>query len=132
MLAGLVQNSVYVNPFYGENLLSIPVEIFNVSWVYQTSFALPSAAQGDVITLQLRGINYMANITLNGHAVGEYVGTFRYFDIDISSFVAFGVEDTNELSIEIHRPQDRSLPPNNNDTDLAISFVDWSPSPPDR
>lgn len=38
----------------------------------------------------------------------------------------------NVLAIEVFRPKDSAFPPTNKDTDLAITFVDWAPPPPDN
>jgi exo-1,4-beta-D-glucosaminidase len=60
--------------------------------------------------------------------MSSVVGTFRTFDIDISSVATVGL---NAVAVQITRPFDRALPSANQDTDLAISFVDWSPEAPD-
>lgn len=36
----------------------------------------------------------------------------------------FGSE-INNITLQVFKPDDEALPPNNNSTDLAISFVDW-------
>ncbi len=65
---------------------------------------------------------------VNGQLVSSLIGTFRTFAIDITSAAVVG---TNAAAVQIMRPFDRALPSTNHDTDLAISFVDWSPAPPD-
>lgn len=60
------------------------------------------------------------------------VGTFRRFIVDISEALFISSNTEFDVEIRIRRPNDRSLPPSNHDTDLAISFVDWAPRPPDR
>src|SRR5437870_1542100 len=58
------------------------------------------------------------------------IGSFRYFHFDITSLLLINPGAINELLIEIYRPHDKAVPPNH-DVDLAISFVDWTPDPPD-
>jgi exo-1,4-beta-D-glucosaminidase len=65
---------------------------------------------------------------VNGQLLSSAVGTFRSFAVDITPVAAAGI---NAVAVEITRPFDRALPSTNHDTDLAISFVDWSPAPPD-
>eukprot|EP00043_Microstomoeca_roanoka_P006856 m.66497 g.66497 ORF g.66497 m.66497 type:complete len:736 (+) comp13594_c1_seq1:301-2508(+) len=59
------------------------------------------------------------------------MGTFRRFLIDITEHAKANSSKTS-IELRVTRPQDRSLPPSNHDTDLAISFVDWAPMPPDQ
>ena len=81
-----------------------------------------------VTRLIFEGINYRAAVWVNGHLLASPVGTFRTFPIDISAAARAG---DNAVAVQITRPFDRALPSTNHDTDLAISFVDWSPAPPD-
>jgi exo-1,4-beta-D-glucosaminidase len=81
-----------------------------------------------VTRLKFQGINYRASVWVNGQFVSTLVGTFRTFDVDITSAAGAGV---NAVAVQVTRPFDRALPSTNHDTDLAISFVDWSPAPPD-
>lgn len=53
----------------------------------------------------------------------------RYFEFDVTTHVSF--TQPNFLEVQVTRPHDRVFPPDNNDTDLSISFIDWSPHPPD-
>jgi exo-1,4-beta-D-glucosaminidase len=67
-------------------------------------------------------------VWVNGQFVSSLVGTFRTFDVDITCAAGAGL---NAVAVQVTRPYDRALPSTNHDTDLAISFVDWSPAPPD-
>lgn len=93
---------------------------------YRATFALNT--EPSVTRLQFQGINYRASVWVNGQFVSSLVGTFRTFDVDITSAAAAGL---NAVAVQVTRPFDRALPSTNHDTDLAISFVDWSPPPPD-
>ena len=80
------------------------------------------------------GLNYRANVWLDGVLIGsqsDIVGTFRYFDFDVSSLLGSASSTPHVLAVECFRPVDAAFPPGNNSTDLAISFVDWAPPPPD-
>jgi exo-1,4-beta-D-glucosaminidase len=89
VLAALVANSVYPDPFFGMNLRSIPGTSyaigrnfsnldmpsdspFRVSWWFRTTFTVPAAARGGRVSLQFDGINYRANIWLNGKPIAVY------------------------------------------------------------
>jgi len=81
--AALVKQKVYPDPDFGMNLRSLPgvsyppganfsnLEMepdspFAVSWWYRTEFTLPAADAGKTIWLNFGGLNYRANIWLNG------------------------------------------------------------------
>lgn len=122
VLAALIENGVYKNPFFGKNLESIPTAPFKDSWWYRKEF------EGDIIKpnmyarLVFEGINYSANVWLNGRKIAsadDLLGAFRIFELDITDIV---VPATNALAIEV-------LPPKPGD--FTIGFVDWNPRPPD-
>merc|ERR1712038_689579 len=79
------------------------------------------------------GINYRANVWFNGQKIGNQtatVGTFRYLNFPLTIEVKPG--EVNAVAVEVFRPFDRAVGPgSSHDIDLAISFVDWSPYPPD-
>jgi len=136
----LVDNNVYDDPYFGLNLLKIPgykknrdiiaslqhkpkESPFKRSWWYRTQFIIDSSQQGQRIWLNFRGINYSANIWLNGKRIAstDYVnGAFRLYDFDITNFAIIG--KNNVLAIEVFSP---------GPDDLAITFIDWAPGMPD-
>ncbi len=141
VLAALVRDGVYPDPYFGMNLRSIPgttypigrnfsnLEIpadspFRVPWWYRTAFRVPAAMKGRRLTLHLDGVNYRANVWLNGRRIAsssEIVGTYRLFELDVTESVS--TRGDNVLAVEVSPP---------GPTDLAWTWVDWSPMPPDR
>jgi exo-1,4-beta-D-glucosaminidase len=141
VVAALVNNKVYPDPYYAMNLRSIPGTTygigqnfanlpmpadspFAVPWWYRSEFKLPAAVKGKKLWLNFDAINYRANIWLNGHQVansGEAVGMYRMFEFDITAFALPGA--SNFLAVEV-------IPPAQND--LTITYVDWNPMPPDK
>ena len=141
VLAALVEDKVYPDPYFGMNLRSIPgteYEIgknfsnlpmpasspFRNSWWYRTEFQAPTGMSGKIIWLHFHGINYRANIWLNGRQIArsdQVAGAFRRYEFEVTRFVEPG--KTNALAVEVFPPQ-----PN----DLAITWVDWNPAPPDK
>ena len=141
VVAALVNNKVYPDPYFAMNLRSIPGTTYNigqnfanlpmpadspfaVSWWYRTEFKLPAAVKGKKLWLNFDAINYRANIWLNGHQVansGEVVGMYRMFEFDITALALPGASNT--LAVEV-------IPPTQND--LTITYVDWNPMPPDK
>lgn len=135
VLAALVENKVYPDPYYGTNFESLPGNVtgrakimpedspFRVSWWYRTSFDLPAEYAGKHPWLKFHSINYQANIWLNGKLIAdttEIEGAYRLYNLDIAKYALPG--NNNCLAIEIFPPQGM---------DLTITWVDWNPTPPD-
>src|SRR6202034_267532 len=70
VFAGLVANKVYPDPYVGNNLTLAPASAFDNSWWYRTEFVLSgdAAAHGSTF-LDLDGVNFKANVWLNGQLV---------------------------------------------------------------
>ncbi|MDH5610809.1 MAG: beta galactosidase jelly roll domain-containing protein, partial [Cyclobacteriaceae bacterium] len=123
VLAALVRNNVYQDIFMGDNFDKIPKEPFTVPWWYRTSFTLDEVGNDNYYNLVFEGINYRANVWLNGQQVASsdtMEQSFRMFDFAISDKVKQG---ENVLAVEI-------IPPVNGD--LTIGWVDWNPWPADN
>lgn len=141
VLSALVNDKVYPDPYFGMNLRSIPgteypiggnfsnIEMpadspFRPSWWYRTEFQVPADYRGKQVWLHFGGINYRANIWLNGKLLAgsdQVVGTWRVFEFNVTGKVEPGA--TNALAVEVFAPHP---------DDLALTFVDWNPMPPDK
>lgn len=141
VLAALVANKVFPDPYIGMNLRSIPGTTypigrnfanlpmadsspFHVPWWYRKTFELPESMRGKHVALHFDGINYRANIWLNGRVIGRsdsVAGTYRLYEFDISDVVK--KSGINVLAVEVSAPEV---------TDLAMTWVDWNPAPPDK
>ncbi len=105
VLGGLVDSGVYADPFYGKNLDDINASAFDVSWWYRAEFTVPAGDTSALLTF--RGLNYRANVWVNGHQLGDAsvtAGAFRYFDFDISAVVQPGARAA--VAVELFRPED--------------------------
>jgi exo-1,4-beta-D-glucosaminidase len=141
VLSALVKDEVYPDPYTGMNLRSIPGTTYPIfsdfsellmppgspfrhSWWYHTDFQLPAEYRGKTLWLGFDGINYRANVWMNGVQIAssdKMAGTWRLFQFDVTTIARPGA--TNSLAVEVFPPQ-----PN----DLAITLVDWAPMPPDK
>jgi exo-1,4-beta-D-glucosaminidase len=125
VFAGLVANQVYPDPFIGDNLTKAPASIASSSWWYRTEFTPTADFAGQAAFLAFDGINYKANVWLNGQQIAKSdstVGTFTSYVWNVSAALKPGMP--NALAVEI-------LPPDLAN-DLALSWLDWNPGPPDR
>lgn len=90
VLTTLVDNKVYPEPLYGENMRQIPESLNKTSYWYRTTFAVPASFKGRHTWLHFGGINYSSEIWVNGQRVGTTRGAFIRTDLDISAFVKPG------------------------------------------
>lgn len=141
VLSALVNARVYPDPYVGTNLRSIsgtnypigfnfsntpmpPDSPFRHPWWFRTQFDLPAQSSGKTVWLGFDGINFRMNVWLNGRQIAsaeKAAGAWRLFEFDVTSAALPG--ERNTLAIEVFPPQPH---------DLAITFVDWNPLPPDK
>lgn len=75
-------------------------------WWYRKAFSLPSEWKGKTVWLRFDGVDYLAEIWLNGHWVGRHEGQFTPFEFEVSRHLRYGGE--NALIVLIH-PVPRSV-----------------------
>jgi len=140
VVAALVADGTYPDPYYGDNLRHIPGETypigrnfshmpipdnspFHCSWWYRTTFeANPSGSER--VWLHFSGINNHANIWVNGHQIADQksvAGAYRTYDFDVTQYVSRS--QANVLAVETIAQSEK---------DLGINWVDWNPAPPDK
>jgi exo-1,4-beta-D-glucosaminidase len=111
----------------GGNFSNIPMQTdspYAVSWWYRKQFAAPPSYKGKTAWLKFNGINYRANIWLNGKQIAnsdDVAGAWRTYEFNVTDALKPGAE--NVLAVQVWAPTDH---------DLAITFVDWNPAPPDK
>lgn len=123
VLAGLVAVGEYPDLYVGKNLDAVPKERFAQPWWYRCAFDVNADHAGETTLLDFNGINYAANIWLNGERIADadqVRGAFRRFSLNVSEWIQPG---TNLLAVEV-------IPPRPGD--FSTGFVDWNPLAPDR
>jgi len=124
VLTGLVANKVYPDPYTGMNNMLIPdaSDTFNQAYDlarysflpgepnpwkkpywYRTTFSVPATDKGRHFQLIFKGINYRAEVWLNGRLLADsakMVGMFAEFDLDASEAIHAGEE--NALAVKIY------------------------------
>jgi mannosylglycoprotein endo-beta-mannosidase len=90
VLTTLVNDGVYPEPLYGENMRAIPESLNKTSYWYRTTLTVPASYKGRHTWLHFGGINYSAEIWINGHQAGTMRGAFIRGDFDITDFVKPG------------------------------------------
>ena len=142
VLAAQATAGVVPDPYFGDNLRKIPGTTYPIGqlfsnipmapdspyhcgWWYRTEFTAPvAAAPGGRFWLHFGGINYRADIWVNGHKIADeqaVAGAYRTYDFDVTDALKPG--NANVLAVETFAPTDK---------DLGINWVDWNPCPPDK
>jgi exo-1,4-beta-D-glucosaminidase len=142
VLAAQAAAGAVPDPYYGANLRQIPGTSYPIGqnfsnlpmpqdspyhcgWWYRKEFTAPAAsAQQDRYWLHFGGINYRAEIWLNGHRIADstqVAGAYRTYEFDVTGLLKPG--QTNVLAVETFAPTEK---------DLGINWVDWNPCPPDK
>lgn len=142
VVAAQVAAGEFKDPYFGMNLRDYPgmnypigFNTFNnlpmdkdspyaVSWWYRTEFRLPKSYRGRRVWIQFKGINYRANLWLNGRKLADskdVAGAYRTHEFEATSFLSW--DKGNVLALEVFAPTE---------TDLGINWVDWNPTPPDK
>ena len=65
----LRENGVYPDLYMGKNLDEVPPDLYKQDWWYRTTFTAPDGRT--TYRLQFPGINYRAEIWLNGHLIAD-------------------------------------------------------------
>src|SRR6266568_5257414 len=141
VVAALVKDKTLPDPFFSMNLRQFPGVTYPiggnfsnipmtpdspyaVSWWYRKQFAVPAAFKSKTVWLKFNGINYRANVWLNGKQIAkddDVAGAWRTYEFNVTDAAKPGAE--NVLAVQVFSPTEH---------DLAITFVDWNPAPPDK
>ena len=141
VVAALVKDKTLPDPFFATNLRQFPGVTYPiggnfsniamqpdspyaVSWWYRKQFAAPASYAGKAAWLNFKGINYRANVWLNGKQIAtsdQIAGAWRTYEFNVTEALKPGAE--NVLAVQVFAPTEN---------DLAITFVDWNPAPPDK
>src|SRR3954463_2161061 len=138
VVAGLVADHTLPDPYIGTNILKLPGYVakydfsnfdipadspYHCGWWYRTEFDPPTGFANATQWLNFDGINYRANIWLNGVKLADakqIVGPFRAYDFNLKGALS---QSKNVLAVEVFAPQAADLP---------ITWWDREPTPPDK
>lgn len=110
VLTSLVNDGVYPEPLYGENDRpdKIPDNLCRTSYWYRTQFLVPPEDDGRHVWLNFHGINYIAEVWVNGHDLGSIKGAFVRGTFDIAPYVTAG--QACALAVQILPPPHPGVP----------------------
>ncbi|RKD90372.1 glycoside hydrolase family 2 protein [Mangrovibacterium diazotrophicum] len=123
VLGSLVTNGMVQDPYFGINMQKVDASQFSKPWWFRRTFTLDKGALEKVVSLRFDGINYRADLWVNGKMVAskdDFAGAFRMFTFNISQYVKEGI---NTVALKLYQ---------HIDGEYSIGFVDWNPLPPDK
>jgi exo-1,4-beta-D-glucosaminidase len=122
VLETLRDDGVYPNLDVGTNLRDeVPADLYRQDWWYRTTFTAPAGHSN--YTLQFPGINYRAEIWLNGRLVAgnnRIVGMYSAHDLDVTPWIRVG--QPNTLAVKVTPEQALQ---DVDGVELADSWWDW-------
>jgi len=146
VLTTMIDRGIYPDPDFGLNNLAIPESLNKHDYWYRVEFPSPKLHNASRRTLHFAGINYSAEVWLNGVCLGQMRGAFRRGDFDVTSVLR--KTGINALAIRISPPPHPGIPqeqslkggPGDNGGAMLIdgpTFVategwDWVPAIRDR
>ena len=108
VLTTLVQQGVYPDPYIGLNNMAIPEDLCRKDWWYRIAFSAPAEDDNKIAWLQLNGINYKADIWLNGKMIGTMKGAFVRGNFNVTGIIQKNKK--NILAVHIYPPPNPGIP----------------------
>ncbi len=110
VLTSMVNDGVYPEPMYGENNRpdKIPEKLCRTSYWYRTEVTVPADYAGKRIWLNFDGINYTADVWVNGKQTGTIRGAFARGIFDVSGLVQPG--QPAAIAVRINPPPHPGTP----------------------
>uniref|UniRef100_UPI001C2DB1DD glycoside hydrolase family 2 protein n=1 Tax=Sphingomonas bacterium TaxID=1895847 RepID=UPI001C2DB1DD len=145
VLTTLVDRGVYPDPAHGLNNMAIPEGLARQDYWYRSEFDAPAGEPGRRRYLTFDGVNYAAEVWLNGDVIGTMKGAFIRGRFDVTGRLLPG---RNAVAVRVSPPphpglaQEESLTGGNGEnggtmmldgpTFVATEGWDWIPSVRDR
>ncbi len=145
VLTTLVDRGIYPDPAYGLNNMAIPESLARQDYWYRSEFDAPATSMNLRQTLTFEGVNYAAEVWLNGAPIGTMKGAFVRGRFDVTGKLLPG---RNAIAVKVSPPphpglaQEESLTAGNGEnggmmmldgpTFVATEGWDWIPSIRDR
>ena len=108
VLTTMVDRGIYPDPDYGLNNLAIPESLNKQDYWYRVEFHAPTDARGRRLTLTFEGINYHAEVWLNGQSLGAIKGAFIRGVFDVTDIIK--PDKANVLAVRVSPPPHPGIP----------------------
>ena len=101
VLTSYVEAGLYPDPYFGDNQLRIPDGFFTADFWYRAEFELPESFDGRRVWLNLDGINWKADVYLNGDKITFIEGAFIRTRKDVTRYIKS--DGSNVIAVHIIR-----------------------------
>ncbi|MGW2829483.1 glycoside hydrolase family 2 protein [Streptomyces sp. NPDC001286] len=122
VLAALLADGLYADPFYSTEQRKIPKSDFQVPWWYRSDFTVADTSERTY--LDFSGVISAADVYVDGKRVAttkDVTGAYTHHELDVTSLVRPG---TNTVAFRIR--------PNDPTRNLTMGWIDWLQPPPDE
>ena len=117
----LQEDGVYPDLYVGTNLRDkVPQDLYKQDWWYRTTFKAPDS---ECFTLEFPGINYRAEVWLNGQKIADstqIVGMYASHELNVSPWIRPGARNVLAVKVTPER-----LIHDVDGVELADSWYDW-------
>jgi len=101
VLSSYLNAGAIPDPNYGDNQLMISDSFFHADFWYRTEFLAPALPRGRRLWLAFNGINWKADVFLNGEKIGRIEGGFMRGRFDITGKIHPGA--ANALAVRVEK-----------------------------
>lgn len=100
-LTSYLNNDLIPDPNYADNQLKIDDDYYTVGYWYRNTFEVPESYADKKVWLNFDGINWRAEVFVNGQKVGNIDGAFTRGKFDITDIADIG--GTNHMAIFLRK-----------------------------
>lgn len=101
VLISYLNNGMIPDPNYADNQFLISDSYFYSDFIYRDEFTAPKFYEGKKVFLNLDGINWKADVYLNGEKVGRVEGAFTRGKFDVTENINPG--NKNAIAVHIYK-----------------------------
>ncbi len=101
VLGSMASTGVIEDPYFGINMQDVSYEQFKQPWWFRTTFELDTEDVNKIVSLRFNGINYRADLWVNGKKVvgkDSFAGTFKMFTFYFTSIIIMQISTSVNLN----------------------------------
>jgi hypothetical protein len=100
VLVSYLNTGAIPDPNFGDNQLMISESFFYSDFWYRTEFVAPESYKGRYVYINFDGINWKAEVFLNGHRLGRIEGAFTRGQFNVTEIIKPGEKNALAILVE--------------------------------